>query len=291
MRNYLVLFVIAGLVLSSCKKDEEKQSNTATSNGPNVVFKFRFDENQERLDNFGNPAVLPSSHAAQTPDFQEISAHYIELIENANTWLGDGEVVYQGAETNAGGDVAIDFDATPRVGEDEVFLSVPLSSLAPGTYEYLRVSLAYQKYKIDLQAGGFDLNGTLASFIGYNTYISNYTIDETAVEVNGNKLQGYWGFETLGIQSEGQAPEGATTVVNPLFDTSPIPAGSCLVTGEFATPLEIEGNESEDIEVIISLSVNNSFEWIDGNSDGIYQPENSEAVVDMGVRGMIPFVE
>lgn len=256
-----------------------------------MVFTFRFDENQERLDSFGNPAVVPSAHGAQTPDFQEISAHYVELIQTANTWLGDGEIVYQGAETEVGGEMAIDFDPSPRVGEDEVFVSVPLSSLAPGTYEFLRVSLAYQKYKIDLQAGGFDLNGTLASFIGYNTYITDYTIDETAVSVNGNKLQGYWGFETLGLQTEGQAPEGVTTVVNPLFDTTPIPAGSCLVTGEFGQPLVITGNETEDIEVIISLSVNDSFEWIDGNGDGIYQPENSETVVDMGIRGMIPYVE
>jgi hypothetical protein len=78
-------------------------------------------------------------------------------------------------------------------------------------------------------------------------------------------------------------------VPNPLFATSPIPAGSCLVTGEFASPFTITGNETEDITVVISLSTNNSFEWRD-NGDRLFDPQ-VDTVVDMGLRGMIPSVE
>jgi hypothetical protein len=108
--------------------------------------------------------------------------------------------------------------------------------------------------------------------------------------VNGNRLQGYWGFETVGVTVDGQAPEGATTVPNPIFDTSPIPAGSCLVTGQFASTLTITGNETEDIIITLSLSNNNSFGWVDLTEDGLFEPEAGETVVDMGIRGLIPKV-
>ena len=56
----------------------------------------------------------------------------------------------------------------------------------------------------------------------------------------------------------GQAPAGATTVPNPIFASSPIPQGSCLVTGEFETPLVINGDETEDIVVVLSVSTKRS---------------------------------
>jgi hypothetical protein len=62
------------------------------------------------------------------------------------------------------------------------------------------------------------------------------------------------------------------------------------VTGNFAEPLVITGSETEDIVVTLSLSSNQSFEWIDTNSNGIFEPE-FEQVVDMGLRGLIPIVE
>lgn len=87
---------------------------------------------------------------------------------------------------------------------------------------------------------------------------------------------------------EGQAPEGATTVPNPLAATSPIPAGSCVVTGQFVNPLVIAGNETADVDLILSLSINKSFEWIEVNNDGMFEPLAGETVVDMGLRGLIP---
>jgi hypothetical protein len=77
-------------------------------------------------------------------------------------------------------------------------------------------------------------------------------------------------------------------VPNPIFATSPIPQGSCVVTGAFTQPLVITGNETQDIVVTLSLSTNNSFEWVDSTPDGKWQPEVNEQVVDMGLRGLIP---
>jgi hypothetical protein len=173
-----------------------------------------------------------------------------------------------------------------------VFFEMPLKNFNPGTYEYVRASLLYQNYDINLLANGLDLTGRVASFVGFNTYISSYTINTQALQVNDDMLQGYWGFETsvLGVPyvTSGQAPAGATTVPNPIFATSPIPQGSCVVTGAFTQPLVINGNETNDIVVTLSLSTNNSFEWVDSNPDGKWEPAANEQVVDMGLRGLIP---
>jgi len=78
-------------------------------------------------------------------------------------------------------------------------------------------------------------------------------------------------------------------VVNPLFATSPIPAGSCLATGAFAGGnLHITGNETKDIVVTVSLSTNKSFEWVEVVNDSKWEPTKGEYIVDMGVRGLIP---
>jgi hypothetical protein len=260
------------------------------------------------LNNVGQPQAMPAGHAGQSPIFNKMSAHYLELAPGALTALGSGAVLYRATETSAGGSNAIDFDKSKFAGNNEVFFSLPLKNITPGDYEWLRLSLAYQnydvKYYIDTIISGITIQqefpGTVASFIGFNTYIKNYTIKNQSIAVNANKKQGYWGFETTvnfgGVNypysATGQAPDGATTVVNPLFATSPVPAGSCVVTAAF-TPgkLKITGNETTDIVIEVSLSVNNSFEWAEVVNDGKWAPSKGEQVVDMGIRGMIPKIQ
>lgn len=296
MKKTITILCCTAIFFSACNKDEDPQptANNATNSGPNVIFKLYFDSTLARLDNFGNPAVMPTGHSAQSPRFNKMSAHYIEFAQDSTTQLGSGEIVFHGQETTAGGPNAVNFDQAITKAEGETFYSIPLSQVSPGTYEWLRVSLTYQNYDIDFKAAGNMYTGTLASFVGFNTYITNYDINTQNVVVNGNKLQGYWGFETVIFSvpyvSEGQST--GTTVPNPISTTSPIPAGSCVVTGDFPTPLTITGNETSDIIVNINLSTNNSFEWKDLNMDGIYEPSDGvnpgDTVVDMGLRGLFP---
>lgn len=294
----LLIAVISSLSFVGCKKDDGQEVPSPTppaATGPKLVFKFQFDENQVRLDNLGNPSTIPAGHAAQTPVFHKIGAHYLEMTNGPLVPLGGGEILYTAPETNAGGANAIDFSQEIIVSEGETFYEIPLSQITPDTYEWMRVSLAYQNYDIDFRYQTLDLTGRLASFVGFNTYIGSYTIQSSSIEVNGNRLQGYWGLEVatpFGVTTQsGQSPAGSTTVPNPLSATSPIPAGSCVVTGAFAQPLVITGNETEDIVITLSLSSNQSFEWQDGNGNGIFEPGLPEAVVDMGLRGLIPIVE
>lgn len=284
------------LALAACKKDEPSPTTQSE-----LQFRFFFDSTQARLDNFGQPATIPTGHAAQSPNFKRMSAHYIELAPSALTPLGQGEVLFHAPEVTTGGDLAIDFEQNNAVGQNEVFYKLSLGDVKPGDYEYLRVSLAYQRYDIHfITSQGYFGHGALASFVGYKTYIKDYVIERESVGVQGNRAQGYWGFEydVLGFRGvvTGQAPAGATTVPNPLASTSPVPAGSCVVTGQFVDangqvqPLRITGEEEEDIVIRVSLSTNKSFEWVDSNGDGLYNPEEDQ-VVDMGLRGLIPFIE
>jgi hypothetical protein len=287
MKRTYLLFSILVITTFSCNRCKEE-----TKVEPKLIVKIVTNPNQERLNNLGQPAAVPAGHAAQSPTFHKISAHYLEFAPNMYTALGGGEVVYHAPETMAGGSNAIDFSQSKVVAPGEVFFEMPLKNFTPGTYEYVRASLLYQNYDINLFAAGFDLVGRVASFVGFNTYITNYTINTQTQAVNDDVLQGYWGFETsvFGIPyiTSGQAPAGATTVPNPIFATSPIPQGSCVVTGAFTQPLVITGNETQDIVVTLSLSTNNSFEWVDSTPDGKWQPEVNEQVVDMGLRGLIP---
>lgn len=291
MKKILVCALAFTTMLGACKKKTDDTKNTTTPPaGPNLVFKVYMDSTQPRLNSFGQITPVPSGHAAQSPVFNSFSLHYIEFAPNALTALGAGKILYYGPETTKGGANAIDFDQAKIVKNGEVFLSVPLKNLAPGTYQWARVSILYQNYNIKYRYNSINGVGTLASFLGFNTYISSYKINTLSKTLSANKLQGYWGFESFGTTVEGQAP--ATTVPNPISSTSPVPAGSCVVTGKFPTDLVITGNETEDIVIDLKFGTNQSFEWDDSNSpDGIYDPSQGDVPTDMGTRGLIPSVE
>src|SRR5207253_1796479 len=133
---------------------------------------------------------------------------------------------------------AIVFCKSVACKDGDIFFSVPFSKITPGTYKWLRVSLAYQNYdiKVKTSAAGI-IDGTIASFVGFNTYVQKYKMQGAVMTptLSGvNRKQGYWGFYTkiLGTEYKSEGEAAGTTVVNP-NPNSPIPAGSCLVTGEF----------------------------------------------------------
>jgi hypothetical protein len=303
---FLVPLSVIILFFVSCKKDDTITSNTNTAN---LIFKFKFDPTQVRLNNIGAVSTIPVGNAAQNPTMNKMSAHYLELTPTALTALGSGAVLYKAAETVAGGASAIDFSKATLVANNEIFLSIPIKNVAVGTYEYLRVSLVYQNLDVSFHLDTIinattisqDFPTTVAGFIGFNTYITGFTIKNQTIPINANKMQGFWGAETSGTilgfpfsnTTTGQAPANATTVVNPIFATSPVPQGSCLVTGAFAggNKLKITGAETNDIVVVVSLSTNKSFEWTDTDGDGKWDATKGERVVDMGLRGMIPTIQ
>jgi len=283
MRNFLVLSFVGLLAFfTGCSKEQDE---------PMLVFKYTFDELGERQDNFGNPASIPANHAAQTPNFKALGVHSIELINSQPGLPTDQTIVYKGPEIDFNGQNGIDFEKELIVEEGEVLVRIPLSEITPGTYNYLRNSLGYQAYNIDFlytdpTFGPMDLNADIASFVGFKTYINDFDLGGENIVVNDIVNQGYWAFHLsspVSITQTGNAP--TTTVPNPLDAVSPIPLGSCLVTGGFDSPLVITGEETTDIVVEVAVSINQSFEWEEINQDGKYEPA-IETVVDMGTRGL-----
>jgi hypothetical protein len=303
IRYKFIILLTGALAFNNCQKNEIPVV-------PNLVFNLAFDAGQARLNNFGVPVSIPVGHAAQTPVFNEMSLHYIELSQDSTTQLGKGEIVYESAVTTFGGGEAIDFENSVKAGNNKEFCRLKISTIKPGRYEYIRASASYQNYVVRYNIKGIpavgDLvqqSGILSSFVGYNTYIKNVVPKKQILTVNANVPQGYWVFETdllapYDLYNKlyfGQSA-GTTTVVNPLFNSSPIPSGSCVITGKLTEPLIITGDEKEDIVVKLSFSINNSFEWIDNNGnnqlDFYGTPGNpQEPVVDMGLRGLIPSIE
>lgn len=302
-----ILFILSAVALFavSCTKPEE-------DSGPRLIFKFKFDSTQARLNNIGLPAPLVAGNAAQSPVFHTMSAHFIQIAADSLSPL-TSDILYRNTEVTTGGDNAIDFSKSIIKSEGEEFYSVPLKNLSLGTYKWLRISLAYQNYDIkgiyrrsDVNGGvPFSFNGEVASFLGFNTYITSYTLKGETISVNANRLQGSGAVKPYNVPFVGTMPaiswaatsNHTTTVVNPFAALLGIPPGSCLVTGRFTTPIMITGNETNDIIVTVSLSTNKSFEWKDKNSDGLFEPVDGlnsnavlDSVVDMGVRGMIPIV-
>lgn len=276
----LFTFILITISFSSCTDIDDTQQETF------LLIKVKFDGSQLRLNSQGFPSFVPNSNRAQTPTINSISTNYLELVQNQSTQLSDGEVLYHGQETTAGGDNAIDFAQSLVVIEGETFLKIPLKEIATGIYQYMRVSVSYQNFQINVRYQGLDRIGTLSSFVGFNTYLNN----NTSFPVTGNKLQGYWEFVMNDniYSTSGQAPLNATTVPNPIATTSPIPQGSCVITGKFETPLEITGLEKNNITLTLSFSTNKSFEWLESNNNNKYDPNLGDVVVDMGLRGLIP---
>lgn len=286
MKKIILLgFVITALF--SCKKKEKDPPYE-----PKLLVKIVVDSTQVRLNNLGQPSNMPAGNAGQHPLFNKISAHYLEFAPSMLTALGSGCVAYHAPETTVGGATAIEFSKSIVKTPGERYLEIPLKDLRKGTYEFVRLSVSYQNYDVRFYFNNMPFMGTLASFVGYNQYLTSFPVKNQSVTVNSNKLQGYWAFESVNGVQTGQIPPGGITVPNPLFATSPIPSGSCVVTGQFATPFSITGNETKDIEIVLSLSVNNSFEWQDSNSNGRWDvgPGTMEPVVDMGLRGLIPTI-
>jgi hypothetical protein len=285
-------------------------SGSTCSSPPCLNVCFQFSSTQERLGNTGNITNIPFGNAGQNPDFKLISAHYYELSQTETTLLGNGSIIFQPAtvvdttySTSDARRNAFHFNDLKRTKEYEIALSVPIKNITPASYRFFRISLAFQEYDVSLRVnntsvGSIDFKGRLSSFVGVNTYITSYTNNDETITLNSFRSQGYWYFNPDPIQilgttfnstsSTGQAP--GTTVVNPLYATSPIPSGSCVVTNSFDSPLVITGNETKDINIVASLSTNKSFEWRDLNNNGIWEPVDSESVVDMGLRGVKFFV-
>ncbi|MFI5141871.1 MAG: hypothetical protein ACHQII_05900 [Bacteroidia bacterium] len=222
MKKLSILSLLVLIAFVSCKKD----TKTATPPAAQIKFIFKFDSTQTRYNSAGVATNVPAGHSAQCPKFNGMSVHHIEMTQNNITAVGAGTILYTTPTITISPSItvwnsshtssqvysdAINFDQETVVGDGQQFFSKPLSQVTPGTYPFIRISVAYQNYDIKYAilpntpvsltyttpAGStYYSTGTIASFIGYNTYINSYKIKTQTDNVNGPKQQGYWTFES-----------------------------------------------------------------------------------------------
>ena len=96
----LIVLSLITLLIASC----------SNSRNPKLIVKLVVDETQDRLGNNGMPVSMPLGNAGQSPSFNSISAHYLELSQSANKQLGEGSILYHAPETTKGGENAIDLN-------------------------------------------------------------------------------------------------------------------------------------------------------------------------------------
>jgi hypothetical protein len=287
------------IICPDCEFPDTIWKNTPAAK--QLVFRLKFDSTQIRLNDQGLASAPSAGTGAQSPSLTGMGLDYIELMPNANTPPGAGVLLYKTKETTCGGNKAGNFCKGVVVGENEVLFSVDLNLIPPGSYPWIRVSIAYQELKImarSVSAG--NQKACLAGFSSELTYLSKTKVDNAVLTPTlngvGNKNRGYWLFYqqifNLSYRLEGNSPH--TTVVNPNTQ-APNTNTLSFVYGEFVNSsnsnpqaLSISGNELSNIEVILSISTNKSFEWTELTQDGLFQPEIGESVLDFGCRGLIP---
>jgi nitrogen fixation protein FixH len=293
----VIIFILFGsLLLTSCWRKDEIAN-------PMLRIKIKTDAELERLDSKGQVATVKTGNAAQTPLVKTISPGYIEFSQEAKTPLGKGFIAYQADQTRAGGEAAFDFSKCQLMKDGDVFLTIPLKELPKGTYQWVRASMAYQNADLIFNLINVpnlgelpDERGTLSVFTGFNTFISKHKIREKEETLNANKKFGYWAFETAldrGFVQHNTIKNGqavGTSSVNPNYTVAPVPIGSGIVTGRFETPLIVTGSELQDVTVTLSLSTNQSFEWVDTHKNGKWdldvQNFIAEPVIDAGFRNL-----
>lgn len=84
---------------------------------------------------------------------------------------------------------------------------------------YRNYDIVFNVKKLPLVSDLNQQTAHIASFVGFNTYIRQVKPKDRVLTVNANRHQGFWVLEVpFSAQLfSGQAPEGATTVVNLLF--------------------------------------------------------------------------
>ncbi len=89
--------------------------------------------------------------------------------------------------------------------------------------------------------------------------------------------------------------DNSITFVNPIAKAAASTNASSFVTGKLDTPLSITGSETEDITVVLTLSINNMFEWEENinrngkwdiNTHGAGGQPQAEKIKDLGFRSL-----
>jgi hypothetical protein len=309
----LLLICLASFTPWSCNDD-----GGGSLFDPFLRLRVNFDTQGERFDANGELAEVPEGRAAYTPEMRELRISSIELVPDENTPVGQGVMLYEAATRVVFGEEITELDQTISTAGGIVANRFNFQDIPAGTYPYVRVGLASAKYQLnyDLHYHVKDstdtdsippdftvpveltqLSGGMAVLYS-DAWVNTLTPFNITLDINQQKRQGYYAFETSFTSSfelgnnvyVDSLFNTIPTLPNPISATAPTPESSGIITGVFDTPLEVTGQESEDVLVDLTFSTNQAFEWVDPNNDGRWDvwilAETWERISDFGLRSL-----
>lgn len=256
-----------------------------------LLFRLHLDSN------LASPYILQPGHAAQSPTVLALALEQIELLSEASTLAGKGVMLYTAPQTSCAGAqyyLPTNYCKLHLIGDSEIVFSLALNAVPPGTYKWLRLSVAYSEMKIVSRSTSSG-NGpsTFAGFYGESVYLTKIKTQNSVLfpKTTVPKQRRYYMFyqEVFGqaLQLEGYAPRQS------IFNENPMPTYNNNIYVEFtdlsgntAKPLLVTGNETTNLEVQLIFGTDKLFEWQEKTADGIFQPEIGETVYDFGFRNL-----
>lgn len=278
-----------------CKKEED----------PKIIVSWQQDPFQERLDNNGRPAPVASSNLSLSPKLNTIAVEHIELLTSEPTRLFSGATLYSANNKQTVNDTTVSIDKLVFTGQGTPLSTSSLRSLQGKTFQWICVWLAHQSFDVRFNLNNVpnigtitDEGGTFNAFLAANTFISRYKVITKEDVVNDYRPRGYWFFETnlraafasYNTFYRGQLAPLSVTAVNPLAASMVTPRRSSIFIARLEKPMTITGEEKNDVNITLTFSTNQAFEWRDNNRNGRWdidaQNIQNEPVINFGLRGM-----
>ena len=262
--NKFFVIALTALAFVSCTKGTNERY---------LILKVKFDPTSAPLNDSGFLYATPVGNGALTPTYNSMAPAYIELAPDLGTpdstvpYKSDFKYTLFSSEnaTDNFGHSGVRYTSLQITKDGEAMVSIPLNTITPGTYRFLRLAVAYQNfdilYKLDSTVSNLYHNGTLypsASFYGMyhasisafsdSTFfdngftVSNYTVNNMPPKTV--KKSGFYGFETqLGTNSFYYPLEKTSTLqvadsvasVNTIYAKVKTPKNASVFTAPFYT--------------------------------------------------------
>ncbi len=292
---YVAILCFFVAIFWNCNKDDD----------PQIQVFWQQDPFQERLDNEGRVSPVSSSNLSLSPKLNSIAVEHIELLPSEPTRLFSGATLYSVNNKQTINDTTVSSDRLIFTPSDKPLSTSFLKPLQGKTFEWVCVWLAYQNFDVRFNLNNVpnigtltDESSTFSTFLAAKTFISRHKVITKEDIVNDFRLKGYWVFETNlraafaaynGVY-RGQLSPTTVTAVNPLSASVTTPRYSSVFIARLDKPITITGDEKKDINITLTFSTNQAFEWRDNNRNGRWdidaQNIHNEPIINFGLRGM-----
>ncbi|MEO8087058.1 MAG: hypothetical protein ABI763_09575 [Bacteroidota bacterium] len=270
----ILILSIPILVISSCKDKEILPDKTVNPPASIEIF-IHIDSLQDRLDNFGNPANIPTNHGTLSPKFNSVSIFKIELLDDSTENFNSGLIIYQSSDR-------------VELHDGDSQLEYFYGNQLPRQFKFIRVYFNDQNYHFDLKYNGNIIDGTLLSFLWPNNYSSSFHIKDSIVNNDSIVHEGKW-FLELGstnnpVLNGEVVPLSNITQPNVLYQEWPVPSSMYVVTCPINPIFSIDKFEHKSF--VLSISSNKCFEWVEHSDPAFFEPFDGDTIVDVGIRGL-----